>query len=54
MATTTSLDHIVYLVLDQIRGRSVVTDTILPEQVEQIVINLRSQLIKQDSNKGYS
>jgi hypothetical protein len=45
MATTTSLDHIVYLILDQLRGRSVVTDTILPEQVEQIVINLRLSII---------
>ncbi len=54
MATTTSLNHIIYLILDQLRGRSVVTDTISPEQVEQIVINLRSQLIKQDSNKGYT
>lgn len=54
MATTTSLNHITYLILNQLRGRSVVTDTITTDQVEQIIVNLRSQLIKQDANKGYS
>jgi len=54
MKQTTSLNHIVYLILNQLRGRSVDTDSITPEQVEQIIINLRAQLIKQDSNKGYT
>jgi len=54
MATTTSLNHITYLIINQLRGKAVVTDTLTPELVEQIVVNLRAQLIKQDGNKGYS
>lgn len=54
MATTTSLNHITYLIINELRGKAVVTDTLTPELIEQIIVNLRAQLIKQDGNKGYS
>lgn len=51
---TPSLNELAYSILNTIRGRSVITDVITTSQLKYHIKNTRAQLIKQDSNKGYS
>lgn len=51
---TTSLNELVYSILNTIRGKTATTEIITFELVAYHIKNIRAQLIKQDSNKGYS
>jgi len=52
--TTTTLNELVYSVLNTVRGRTAVTELITKELVAYHIRNIRAQLIKQDANRGYS
>jgi hypothetical protein len=52
--TTTTLNELVYSILNTVRGRTSITELITKELVAYHVRNVRAQLIKQDSNRGYS
>lgn len=51
---TTTLNELVYSILNTVRGRTVVSELITKELVAYHIRNVRAQLIKQDSNRGYS
>jgi hypothetical protein len=51
---TPSLNQLAFAVLNTVRGRSVITDVISLEQIKYHIKNTRAQLIKQESNKGYT
>lgn len=54
MEVTPSLNSIVYSIWNTVRARVNINDSITWELVKFHVLNLRAQLLKQDSNKGYT
>lgn len=51
---TTTLNELVYSILNTVRARPVSTEIISKELVAYHIRNVRAQLIKQDANRGYS
>lgn len=51
---TPTINEIVFSVINQLRGRSTVSDVISTEQVKFLAKAVRADLLKQGANKGYS
>lgn len=54
MDTTPTLNELIYSVWNVVRGRANAQDTINEELIKFHILNVRAQLIRQDSNKGYT
>ena len=53
-STTPTLKELIYSVWNSVRSRINISDTITEELIQFHILNVRAQLIKQDSNKGYT
>lgn len=51
---TPTFNELIYSVWNTVRSRANINDTITEEQIAFHILNVRAQLIKQDSNKGYT
>jgi len=54
MAQTPTLNELTYSVLNTVRSRTNISEPITNEIIQFHIKNVRAQLIKQDSNKGYT
>jgi|694.fasta_scaffold52678_3 hypothetical protein len=53
-STTPTLKELIYSVWNAVRSRINISDTITEELIQFHILNVRAQLLKQDSNKGYT